>query len=105
MIHYQNVTIGKKFWMIEEYTLEIKTFVVTGIEVIPKFDGRTEKIILDKTVLLLSFNYGKKRHHFNLNKKGGVITDDTPFFIDHTTAKEEQIIERTKENRESHLGE
>lgn len=96
--HYMDIGVGHLFWKIHPHTLEVKPYPISAIEIKYARDGKTEDVIWSKTLLKISFREGMFTEYFELDDNGMIKLDSSDYFMNSTTAIEESIIMRTKEN-------
>jgi hypothetical protein len=94
---YNNLTLKSKLYSVDPQELVLKEKQIFSITLTPKFDGRTEKILFEKSILTIGTQNDVV--FFELDKHGDIIEEHPVWIADHEIAKQELIIEKSKETQ------
>lgn len=103
-MHYQEVTLKHSLYRVNLYENKIHEYPISGINFIPVYRGPEEKIDFDQTMIRIEYSNGTGAHHFHITDEGQILEEESEFYFDATTAVEELIIQRSKENHEYNMG-
>lgn len=92
---WSQLNLQSKIYSVDDQNLVLKEKQIYGIILTPKFNGRTEEMILEKSILTIETS--RDVLWFELTKSGEIKEDHPSWIVDHNLAKEELIVAKSKE--------
>ena len=94
-MHYQKINLKTKVYKVNPQDLVIESKTINHIQLVPTFNGRTEELKLEHSVLIIGVM--GEFIEFKIYKSGQIIDEHSKWILDKELAWQELIIEKTRE--------